>query len=198
MEGPVIALDMATDLGLPDNICAGYQDQVNFQVTFTTINNFTPPVGSPMAAPELVLYIVTVQEGSFCIPQINTATKNIGIVTAKDILNAKVSHRIKYYDVARINGGTQGRGNFLDTIEDIGSKINNALEKSHVISKGLSVPNPYSEFTAPAAQFVSSLGYGAHHPQHHAGAVLDPSQSMGNFGGRHVSKKELAKRLMNI
>jgi len=190
MEGMVLCIDCSVDLGLPDNVCAGYQDQINFQVTFQTINNYVARNGN--VDPIVNLHIVTVNEGSFVIPQINSAQKQLGIVTAHDILNAHVDHHIKYHDVVTINGGSQGLGNFLSNIKDIGSTVNDALRSSKVISKVLNVPNPYSAFTGPASQFAQSLGYGD------GGAVYDPSQDMENYGGKRMSKKHLAKRLMHI
>jgi|WetSurMetagenome_2_1015567.scaffolds.fasta_scaffold09542_6 hypothetical protein len=196
-EGSVLAIDCSTDLGLPDGICAGYQDQVNFQVTFSTINRYTAANGAE--DPALVFHIVTVNEGSFVIPQINSAVKSLGIITAHDILNARVDRNIKYHDIVTVNGGSRGNGNFLTNIKDFAIKnapgANQFLKDTKLISSALSVPNPYSAVTMPAAAVARTLGYGEGGD---GGAVYDPSQDMENYGGRRMSKKHLAKRLMHI
>jgi hypothetical protein len=188
-EGSILCIDPALDLGLPDNVCSGYQDQVNFQVTLTAVNNFNhATLNRGMQAPLLTLHVVTVDEGSFVIPQINSAVKSLGIITAQDIINAKVSDGIKYRDVVQINGG----GNFWSNLKEIASPVNKFLKDTKVISTALSAPNPYSMYTAPVASVAKSLGYG------NGGAVYDPSQSQGNYGGASVSRRSLASRLRDI
>jgi len=189
----VLCLDPSTDLGLPDNVCSGYQDQINFQVSVTTYNPLdSVSRAKGMLQPFVTLWVATISEGSFVIPQINSAVKALGIITAQDIISAHVDHNIKYHDVVTINGGNAGSGNFLSNLKNVGMKINDALKSSKLISKVLATPNPYSAYTAPASAFANSLGYGD------GGAVFDPSQDMENYGGRRMSKKSLAHRLRRI
>lgn len=187
-EGGILCIDPALDLGLPDNVCSGYQDQVNFQVTITTVNNFDPSVANKgMQLPLVTMHVVTVDEGSFVVPQINSAVKSLGIISAQDIANARLSKRIKYEDVVKINGG-----NFLSNIKDIAADVDKGLRQSKLISTALSIPNPYSMYTAPLGQVAKNIGYG------NGGAVYDPSQSEENYGGARLKKKSLAKRLRDV
>lgn len=182
--GSILAVEFATDLGLPSDMAPGLQGQFQLQINaqFKNISN---------ANINATLFIIIVSEGSFTIPGLNSATRQLGVISKSDILNAKSQHGINYQDI--IDSQYGGEGNFLSNIKRFGTKLNDFLKSSKLISTVASnIPHPISQSIGSVAR---NLGYGE-------GIVIDPSQYEDHgcgegvtVGGKMLSRKELKRRL---
>lgn len=200
--GSVLAVEFATDLGLPSDMAPGLQGQFTLQVTLNVRNTSGQTIN-----PEF--YVIIVNEGSFTIPGLNSATKQLGIISKEDVLNAQKQQGIDYDDVKEDGYG----GNFLSGLKKFGHKFNKFLRKHKPISTitGM-IPGPRAQI---ASQVARSLGYG------NGGVVVDPSQYGGEYdeefedfdeyegdgvlvggvpvaGGARLSRKSLRKRLKDL
>ncbi len=195
--GNVLAIEFATDLGLPSDMCPGLQGQFQLQVNAQFRNTSNANINA-------TLYIVIVSEGSFTIPGLNSATRQLGVITKNDILNAKSKPGVTYDQIQESQYG--GGGNFLSNLMNFGSKINDFLKNSKIIStvSGL-IPHPISQGISAVSR---NLGYG-----NEGGIVIDPSQyhdygcgedggvmaagvMAGHpMGGRRLGRNELKHRL---
>lgn len=186
--GSVLAVEFATDLGLPSDMAPGLQGQFQLQVNAQFRNTSD-------AAINATLFIIIVSEGSFTIPGLNSATRQLGVISKADILDAKSKPGVDYEDIKESQYG--GEGNFLSNLKKFGSKLNDFLKKSKIISNVASqIPHPVSQGIASVAR---NLGYGE-------GVVIDPSQYQDygcgegvmagvNVGGRRLSRADLKHRL---
>jgi len=193
--GSVLAIEMATDLGLPSDMCPGLQGQFQLQINAQFKNTSNANINA-------TLYIIIVSEGSFTIPGLNSATRQLGVITKNDILNAKSKPGVTYDQVRESQYG--GSGNFLSNLMNFGSKINDFLKDSKIISTVSSlIPHPISQGIAAVSR---NLGYGEK-----GGIVYDPSQyhdygcgedggvmAGENIGGRRLGRNELKHRLNKI
>lgn len=186
--GSILAIEFATDLGLPSDMCPGLQGQFQLQVNAQFRNTSNANINA-------TLYIIIVSEGSFTIPGLNSATRQLGVITKSDILNAKTKPGVTYDQIQESLYG--GEGNFLSNLKNFGSKINDFLKDSKIISNVASVlPLPF----APAIGNVArNLGYGE------GGIVIDPSQyhdyGCGEgviVGGKKLTRKDLKNRLKKM
>lgn len=214
--GAVMAIEFATDLGLPSDMCPGLQGQFQLQVTAQFRNTSNVNINA-------TLYIIIVSEGSFTIPGLNSATRQLGVITKSDILNAKSKPGVTYDEIKQSQYG--GEGNFLTSLKDFGSKIHDFLKTSKAISSIASaIPHPISQTVGTIAR---NLGYGDGYGTHEGalkgwetrrrhmgmgdgGIVIDPSQyheyGCGDgegegviaAGGRRMTKKELKDRLKRM
>jgi hypothetical protein len=184
--GSILAIEMATDIGLPSNSAPGLQGQYNLQMTV----NFKDFSGSAIDA---TMYIIIVSEGSMTIPALNSCTRQLGVITQNDILDAQRQPGVSYDDIRETpyNGG-----NFLSNLKNFGQKLNKFLKDSHIISIVASnIPLPIAQYIGTVAH---NLGYGQ------GGVVIDPSQYHNYYGegeasgGKRLTKNELRKRLKNI
>jgi len=193
--GSVLAIEMATDLGLPSDMCPGLQGQFQLQINAQFKNTSNANINA-------TLYIIIVSEGSFTIPGLNSATRQLGVITKNDILNAKSKPGVTYDQVRESQYG--GSGNFLSNLMNFGSKINDFLKDSKIISTISSlIPHPISQGISAVSR---NLGYGEQ-----GGIVYDPSQyhdygcgedggvmAGENIGGRRLGRNELKHRLNKI
>jgi|SRR5271154_751755 len=205
--GSVLAVEFATDLGLPSDMCPGLQGQFQLQITAQFRNTSNANINA-------TLYVIIVSEGSFTIPGLNSATRQLGVITKSDILNAKSRPGVTYDQIRESLYG--GEGNFLSNLKNFGSKINDFLKSSKIISTVASaIPHPVSQTIGAVAR---NLGYGDDYGQQSAalqrrymgngegGIVIDPSQyhdygcgeGVYASGGEHMSRKELKNRLRRM
>lgn len=187
--GSILAIEFSTDLGLPESMCPGLQGQYTMQVNTQFKNTSSSPINA-------TLFVVIVNEGSFTIPGLNSATRQLGIVTKEDVLNAQMKPSINYDDVRDSLYG--GEGNFFSNLRDFGSKINDFLKSSKVISTVASaLPFPIAQTIGTVAK---NIGYGEGNCD--GGIVYEPRYhdygSGVSLGGKHLSKKELRNRLKNM
>jgi hypothetical protein len=167
------------------------QGQFQLQVTAQFRNTSNNPILA-------TLYIIIVSSGSMTIPGLNSCTRQIGIITKNDILNAQSKPGVTYNQIQESLYG--GEGNFFNNLKDFGSKINDFLKNSKIIS------TVASAIPLPGANVVGSitrnLGYGER-----GGIVIDPSQyhdyGCGEgegvaVGGRMFHKSNLKHRLSKL
>ncbi len=181
--GSVLAIEFATDLGLPADYAPGlsgnFQLQVSASFTFTnnTVNNVDK------TSMNAVMYIVVVNEGIFTIPSLNAASRQLGVITKADILNAKTKEGINYDSLL---DSAYGSGNFLDNIKNFGRKLHDVVKKSHALSElaGLA-----PVIGGPAKTILSNLGYGE------GGDIYDPSYAHGGYGTEEGAEKAVLTKL---
>lgn len=147
------------------------------------------------------LFIIIVSEGSFTIPGLNSATKQLGVISKADVLDAqsRPDLSVDYEDIRESQYG--GEGNFLSNLKKFGSKVNDFLKNTKLISTVLGeIPHPSAQKFLPIAR---KLGYGEE-----GGVVIDHSQYCDNHGGVGVGgvpvggirlgRSDLRKRLKRI
>jgi hypothetical protein len=169
--GGPICMEFGTDLQLgPDQSC-GMQGQYNLQVTLQVQNlNST---GAWDTVPLSILMLV-VQEGTFTVSALGQSIAQLGVISKQDILDAKRSPFINYHDIQAINGG-----DFFSGLKDFGSRINQFLKDSKLIS---TLAPLIPGIGGPASQIARNLGYG-----------YDGEGVMA--GGKKLSKAQLRKAL---
>jgi hypothetical protein len=152
-RGSVICCDFALDIGLDSLDAPGKNGQYQLQVQITATNLQAVTLNTSF-------YIVVVEEGTFTIPALGQALVNIGVISSRDILDARQSPFVSYKDVEDVRGG-----NFLSGLADFGNKILSGLKTAHnfirenkLLSTGLSaVPHPIAQTVGSVAR---ALGYG--------------------------------------
>ena len=196
--GSIMAIEFATDLGLPSDMAPGLQGQFQLQVNAQFRNTSNANINA-------TLFIIIVSEGSFTIPGLNSATRQLGVITKSDILNAQSKPSVDYDDIRDSAYG--GEGNFLSNLKKFGSKVNDFLRKSKIISSVAStIPHPIAQTIGSVAR---NLGYGDGYRKM-GGVVIDPSQyhdygcgegvMVGGVpvGGRRMSRADLKHRLSEM
>lgn len=211
--GSLIAIEFASDIGLSSLDAPGKlkQGMLQIQGIATNISNrsITPS-----------LYIVIVNEGTFCIEGLGKASTNIGVLSSEDILNARSAPFVSYCDVEEVNGGNflSGLKNFGNKLFNIGKGVNQFLRDSKVISgvSGL-IPLPGAQIGSQVAKVLGygegAYGGGMHHSDcectgegcdmcpHCAGegcmACRGQGVSLGGnvSGGAKLHRQELRRRL---
>ncbi|SRR6266568_4072743 len=178
--GGVICIEFATDIGMASLEAPGILSQSMLQVQVQAKNvsgrNINP-----------TLYIVAVMEGTFTIQALGQASTNVGVITAKDVLDCQQNPMISYADVENVNGG-----DFFSGLKSFGSKLLPFLKKAHdfikknkLISTGLSyVPHPAGKVGSVIAR---TLGYGEGEGEGEGEGVL--------IGGRQMTRAQMRKRL---
>lgn len=198
--GSILAIEFATDLGLPSDMAPGLQGQFQLQVNATFKNNNVSQYNTPLVVTEdtsifPTLYIIIVSEGSMTIPGLNSCTKQLGVISKQDILNAHANHHVSYDDIREVPYG----GNFLSNLKKFGHRINEIIKKSRIGSE-LAKEIPY--IGAPLSRSIQNLGYGE------GGVVIDHSQYDAHcdggvyagvpVGGRKMSHRDLKHRLSRM
>lgn len=188
--GSVMAIEFSTDLGLPSDMCPGLQGQFQLQINAQFRNTSNASINA-------TLFIIIVSEGSMTIPGLNSCTRQLGVITKSDILNAKAKPGITY---DQVRDSLYGSGDFLSNLKNFGSKISDFLKSSKLISTVANVlPIPGAPIVGTLAR---NLGYGN---QGRGGIVLDPSQyhdyGCGEgvmAGGREIPRSSLKNRLSGL
>jgi hypothetical protein len=175
----------------------GLQGQFQLQITAQFRNTSNNPITA-------TLYIVIVSEGSMTIPGLNSCTRQLGIITKSDILNAMSKPGVSYDQIRESQYG--GGGNFLSNLKDFGSKILRFLQGSKLISNVASaIPHPIAQTVGTVAR---NLGLGDSYRR--GGVVIEPSlyhdylgSGEGDYedepvGGRKLTRKDLKNRLKRM
>lgn len=149
--GSIVCLEFGTDIQLNSDECPGLRDtQYMFQVNVTlqNLNQSGAWDNIPMT-----LYVVPVLEGAFVIPQVGRAIAQLGVISKSDVINARQAPLVDYNTIQDINGG-----NFLSGLKEFGTKLNNFLKDSKIISTvGSLIPHPGVQAVSTIAR---NLGYG--------------------------------------
>jgi len=169
--GSVLCLRFGDQIQLEDGEAAGmggsnYQLQV--QVTLKNSNLSGEWDNVPMA-----LYIVVVSEGTFTVTQLGSCQHQEGVLSRHDVLDAQTQPGINMRSLDRVAGG-----DFLSTIGNFASKVNDFLKEYKVISTLAPNFGPIGNVIGTVARQV---GYGEQ-----GGQAIQ--------GGAKISKKDLRSR----
>lgn len=134
--GSVLCICPGKDIGLPDNLASGIVGQFMFQYNITLRN---PNVGTNAKNINYMLYLVTVDEGTWTIENGQSIAQGQGVVSQMDVLEAKSKPWISYDDVAY----AQGSGRFFSGLKThMKRRIQKALgmeDKAGVLLGGVPV-----------------------------------------------------------
>lgn len=227
-SGSVLSLEFGTDIQLDGNTCIGLLGQQNLQVQVLAFNpNNTPflaPVGAvnpptyEMDQVPLQMWTAIIFEGTFSVPSLGNADKQIGVVSNMDVLDAKPQQGVNYRKIRTFEGG-----DFLSGLRDFGNKILDFFRGNKLISTVASlIPHPIAQVVG---QVAHSAGYGLNSPMttgyglnstmsngyglnsQMGGAVIGGNTN-GGFalggcatgecqGGKRMTKAQLRKNLMH-
>jgi hypothetical protein len=193
--GSVMCIELATDLGLPSDMCPGMLTQSLLQITCQCIN-----ISKREILPRMV--VCTVQEGSWTI-QNKASYSCVGVATMEDIKMANERPHYNFRDVEDVNGS----GNFLTGLKSFFGKVGDFFKKHSLLSKGLAlIPHPLAQTASKAAQAIG-YGHDMHALPYGSGVMagvragwdnpdLVGQQSHGMLAGKRLTNKQLAKRIM--
>lgn len=182
LVGSVACIEFATDIGLDSLQAPGVLSQSMLQISVDATNisgrDITP-----------TLYIVCIMEGTFTIQGLGQASTNIGVITAKDVLDCQQNPHVSYADVENVNGG-----DFWSGLKSFGAKLLPFLRKAHdfvkknkLISSGLSmIPHPAGKV---GSVITDALGYGDY------GGVRAGDCGGVLIGGRNLNRTQMRKKL---
>jgi hypothetical protein len=175
--GSVLCLQFASDIGLPSLLAPGSLSQCQLTIQLNATNISGRNINASM-------YVIVVNEGTFTINGIGSCSKQIGVISSNDVLDAHQNGHVNYNDVQDVNGG-----DFFSGLKSFGNALLPYLEKAHnfirenKIASSLlgEIPHPLAQ---KAASFARSVGYG---DEYGGDGVL--------VGGRSLHRKDLHKRL---
>lgn len=182
--GSVVCIEFASDIGLDSLQAPGILSQCMLQVQVTAKNmsgrNINP-----------TLYVVPILEGTFTIQGLGQASTNIGVITARDVLDCQQNPSVNYADVESVNGG-----DFWSGLKSFGSKLWPFLSKAHdfvkdhkLLSRGLSmIPDPIAKSLATAADVI---GYGECGGE----GVMMGRRAGVLVGGKQLNRSNMRRRL---
>ena len=199
LTGSLLCIE-AKDLSLSSTLAPGVLDKLNFQIVVTAhrINRnlsviSTPVVNTLVVPSQPQLYIIGVYEGILKIFDNTAETQTV--VTAQDVLSAKVDTNTSIQQLEHIYGGDffgkvkEHYERFKPTIQ----KINKGLRDTQAISKTLGVASnvlehiPFASSAAPyvndASKLANLLGYG------------DGGCDMYSMGGAVAGRRRMKKRM---
>ena len=172
--GSILALEFATDLQLDGDEAPGLAGQYQLQVQLSVSNLNSSGAWNSLP---MTFYVVTVEEGTFTITSAGSAQHQQSVLSKADILNAQGQPGLNYRSVERLNGG-----DFLGSLRDFGSKVNDFLKNTKLLSTvGKAVGTVFGP-AGVAGDIADKLGYGA-------------GCDGGNMGGMRLTKAELQSRL---
>lgn len=172
--GSVLCLETAKTIQLDGDQCPGMNGQFQLQVTAYAQNKNRSGAWDNLP---LTMYIVCVSMGTFTITGLGSAQQQEGVVSAMDILDAQAAPSLAFDRGERFGGG-----DFLSSLGNFASKVNDFLKESKLIStvSGL-IPHPIAQAVNAASKVV---GYGE--------GGCDGS---GAMGGMRMTKSALRSRL---
>lgn len=166
--GP-LCLEFGTDIQLESNEAPGLAGQYQIQVQAQLANM---NAGGQWDALAMTLYLVFVNEGVFTITGTASAQHQLGVLSKMDILDAQSQPGLNYRTIQSYNGG-----DFWNTLANFGSKVNDFLKETKLISKvGSLIPHPVAQGISKGAE---AFGYG------HGGVAIGGVA----IGGRRSGKK---------
>ena len=120
--GSVLCLEFGTDIALNEDECPGLIGTYNIQIE-VDVANYSANVVTP------ALYMITIIPGIFTIYD-NSASKRIGVLSRRDVENAKKVDGIGYYSMQKnlMSGGFKFK-RFARQAYKVGKKISPSLKK---------------------------------------------------------------------
>lgn len=182
--GGIVCIELASDVGLDSLSAPGKLQQTTLQVILSARNASGNTITPSM-------YVVVVNEGTFTIQGLGSASTNIGVITSKDILDCQSRPWVDYNDIQKVNGG-----DFFSGLRDFGSKIHDFIKSNKLISRALLSPlgtladTGLSMLTGVPLPASKPLGYLAQHYGY--GEGYDGGELVG---GRRLARGQLRKRL---
>ena len=197
--GSVLAVEFGTDIALRPEEAPGqngtYQLQMEVTVTNRSASAITP-----------ALYVVISNEGTFTIEN-NSAYSQIGVISKKDVLDAKKQKGINYNDLKYMAGAS--------FFKDLGRKLKSAIKSigKHAVPVIKGTVKTAKELAPAVADIVAiskMLGVGYDEAEKiyekHGGAIVGGASARGMSkrgrkkagiltGGRMLSKKDLERAL---
>ena len=126
--GGVVIINPSLDFGLAPLEANGKMEQIMLQFQLTVQNISANPI-----TPEI--YIVIIQEGTFTIRGLGSSETQIGVISSRDILDASKSPFVNFHDIMDPEGG-----DFWTGLKNFGSKINDFLKNTKIISRVAASP----------------------------------------------------------
>lgn len=148
--GSVICLSTAEQIQLDSSEAPGLNGQYQLQVTAYAQNKNSSGAWDNLP---LTMYIVCVSMGTFTVTNLGAAQQQEGVLSATDIITATEMPAVTYDRSERFGGG-----DFLSSLHSFGSKLNDFLRESKLISTvSGAIPHPIATAVGTVAK---SLGYG--------------------------------------
>lgn len=185
--GSIVRLKMGLDIGLEESISVGSVGNFNLQMT---VNLTYPNTDSTIGAQNFTLYVVTVEEGIADIID-SQVILNVGVLTPKDVLDARTNENLKSFEEMINVGG----GDFLSSLKNLSANI---------FSKAKSAWNKYGKTLAPIVETIlpqsrPALEYADRLLGEHEGSALvgGARKRRGGalVGGKMISKRSILNRL---
>lgn len=180
--GSLLMLELGTDINLQPNEAPGISGYFNLQmsVTLENMNKSGEWDNVPMA-----LYIIAISEGTTTIGGIGSMFSQLGVLTKNDVLDAQSQPGINYRQLQTMSGG-----NFLTTLGNIGSKINEFMSKTKLLSTlsalAMNIPDARVKGVATGVNaFANTIGWGE------GGVAISNSKR----GGAVLKKNKISGRL---
>lgn len=185
--GSIIRLKLGLDIGLNEQEAVGCIGSYNLQMT---VNMRYPNTDNTLGAQNFTLYIVTIEEGIADIVD-SQVILNVGVLTPKDVLDARTNENFKSFeDMVNVGGG-----DFLSSLKNLSANI---------YSKAKSAWNKYGKKIAPIVEtFIpqsrTAFEYADKYLGDHDGSGLvgGARRKKGGalVGGKMISKKSIMHRL---
>lgn len=176
--GGPLCLEFGTDIQLSPDEAPGLSGQYMFQVTvgLSNMNALLEWDDVPMT-----LYCVFVCEGTMTITAQGAAQHQLSVLSKMDILDAQKQQGINYRKIQEVNGG-----DFLDSLGNFASRVNDFLKQSKIISTvGSLLPHPGAQLGSKIAE---NLGYG-YEGGCEGGIAIQ--------GGKRMTKAQLKRNLLD-
>lgn len=175
--GGPLSLSFGKDIPLSDETCPGMLGQYNLQVDVRFANMNATGGWDNLTQ---VMYLICVFEGTFTITSLGSAQHQLGVISKKDVLEARSLPSINY----RMLGG-----DFFTDIKNLGSNVLDWLKNHKVLSTGAKIASNFGvPFANSVSDLASSQGYGM------VGGLTTGGQALIT-GGARMTKAQIRKRL---
>ncbi len=145
-----LCVEFGTDIQLDPDSAPGLGGQYQLQVQVQLANKNVSGAWDDLP---MTLWLIVVNEGSFTITSQSSAQHQLAPLSKMDILDAKKQPGLNYRSLQSVNGG-----DFLSSLGNFASKVNDFLSKSKAISTiGSLIPHPIAQTIAQGAR---AIGYG--------------------------------------
>lgn len=181
--GGPLCLEFGTDIQLDGDEAPGLsgQYQIQVQVGLSNMNS-----GGQWDALDMTLYLVFINEGSLTITGTGSAQHQLGVLSKMDILEAQKRPGVNYRTLQEVNGG-----DFLDSLGNFASRVNDFFKNSKLISTVSSLfPHPAAQI---GSQVAKNLGYG--YEDDMEGGCM--SGGIAIQGGKRMTKSQLKRNLLD-
>lgn len=180
-NGSVLCVNPSYDFGLDSLTASGklVQNMLQVQLNVTNISGRT-------ITPEL--YIIPIFDGVFSVNSLANATKQIGVITSKDILDASSKPGINYDSLKSGSGGNMFTGLKTFFTNKVMPFARNFVDNQGISTTLGVIPHPAAKMAGLAAKMA---GYGNGGVLVGNGGVMAGSMA----GGKSMSRKSLADRM---